>query len=104
MKNKEQTLNTMFSTIDKTIAIKQPKLLKINNNYNNNTNNEIINNQLKKEREKLKQNIINENIKYSNIKKPFENYSNFDKKIAQKSLKNGMFLMKNKPDFVKKLS
>ena len=37
MKNKEQTLNTMFSTIDKTIAIKQPKLLKINNNYNNNS-------------------------------------------------------------------
>ena len=81
MKNKEKTLNTMFSTIDKTMVIKQPKLLKINNNYNNNTNNEIINNQLKNEREKLKQNIINENIKYSNIKKPFENYSNFDKKI-----------------------
>ena len=81
MKNKEKTLNTMFSTIDKTMVIKQPKLLKINNNYNNNTNNEIINNQLKNEREKLKQNIINENIKYSNIKKPFENYSNFDKKL-----------------------
>ena len=31
-------------------------------------------------------------------------YSNFDEKMAQKSLKNDMFLMKNKPDFVKKSS
>jgi len=38
------------------------------------------------------------------LQNPLKICSNFDKIIAQKSLKNGMFLMKNKPDFVKKLS
>jgi hypothetical protein len=40
----------------------------------------------------------------STLQNGLKNRSNFDEKWAQKSLKNGMILIKNKPDFVKKLS
>ena len=40
----------------------------------------------------------------STLQNRLKNSSNFDEKWTQKSLKNGMILMKNKPDFVKKLS
>ena len=40
----------------------------------------------------------------STLQNGLKNRSNFDEKLAQKSLKNGMILIKNKPDFVKKLS